>query len=179
MNLAEKLVMRPIGALVPTARAPSFPEDGRLRVYGVGEDGVTAFTQDGIENLRQVIADERAVDRAPATGQTRRIARPCGAHRSSASIRTGILPCSAGRQRQPAHFSAPAYATARRTSSCATSAVPAHGSSLSHPSTWRGSRVVANSNKADSRFDCPDSPFRWQCGAAPPTQRAADRVRGR
>ena len=31
-----------------------FPEDGRLRVYGVGDDGVTAFTQDGIENLRQV-----------------------------------------------------------------------------------------------------------------------------
>ena len=27
-----------------------FPEDGRLWVYGVGEDGVTAFTQDGIEN---------------------------------------------------------------------------------------------------------------------------------
>ena len=31
-----------------------FPEDGRLWVYGVGEDGVTAFTQDGIENLRQI-----------------------------------------------------------------------------------------------------------------------------
>ena len=26
-----------------------FPEDGCLRVYGVGEDGVTAFTRDGIE----------------------------------------------------------------------------------------------------------------------------------
>jgi hypothetical protein len=29
-------------------------------VYGVGEDGVPAFTQDDIENLRQIIADERA-----------------------------------------------------------------------------------------------------------------------
>jgi len=42
-----------------------FPEDGRLWVYGVGEDGVTAFTQDGIENLRQIIADQRAAGRAP------------------------------------------------------------------------------------------------------------------
>src|SRR5437763_1642446 len=41
-----------------------FPE-GRLWVYGVGEDGVTAFTQDGIENLRQIIIDERTAGRAP------------------------------------------------------------------------------------------------------------------
>ena len=36
------------------------PEDGSLWVYGVGEDGVPAFTRDGIDNLRQIIADERA-----------------------------------------------------------------------------------------------------------------------
>jgi hypothetical protein len=41
------------------------PEDGRLRVYGVGEHGVTAFTEDGIENLRQIILDERTAGRAP------------------------------------------------------------------------------------------------------------------
>ena len=41
------------------------PEDGRLWVYGVGEDGVPAFTKDGIENLRQIIADQRAAGRAP------------------------------------------------------------------------------------------------------------------
>jgi hypothetical protein len=42
-----------------------FPEDGCLRVYGVGEDGVTAFTRDGIECLQQIIADQRAARRAP------------------------------------------------------------------------------------------------------------------
>ena len=42
-----------------------FPEDGCLWVYGVGEDGVPAFTKDGIDNLRQIIADQRAAGRAP------------------------------------------------------------------------------------------------------------------
>ena len=42
-----------------------FPEDGCLRVYGVGEDNVTAFTRDGIECLQQIIADERAARREP------------------------------------------------------------------------------------------------------------------
>jgi hypothetical protein len=42
-----------------------FPEDGCLRVYGVGEDGVTAFTEYGIECLRQIIADQRATGNAP------------------------------------------------------------------------------------------------------------------
>ena len=48
-----------------------FPEDGCLRVYGFGEDGVTAFTEDGIENLRQIISDERAAGRDATIGQTR------------------------------------------------------------------------------------------------------------
>jgi len=43
-----------------------FPEDGCLWVYGVGEDGVTAFTQYGIECLKQIIADERAAGNAPS-----------------------------------------------------------------------------------------------------------------
>ena len=42
-----------------------FPEDGCLWVYGVGEDGVPAFTRDGIDNLHQIIADERAVGNGP------------------------------------------------------------------------------------------------------------------
>ena len=41
------------------------PEDGSLWVYGVGEDGVPAFTRDGIENLRQIVADEKAAGRGP------------------------------------------------------------------------------------------------------------------
>ncbi len=40
-------------------------EDGRLTVHGVGEDGVTALTDFGIENLQQIIADLRADGRAP------------------------------------------------------------------------------------------------------------------
>ena len=42
-----------------------FPEDGCLWVHGVGEDGVPAFTRDGIENLRQIIADARAGGHEP------------------------------------------------------------------------------------------------------------------
>jgi hypothetical protein len=41
------------------------PEDGRLWLYGVGEDGVPVFTDYGIECLEQIIADERAAGRAP------------------------------------------------------------------------------------------------------------------
>ena len=43
----------------------TFPEDGCLHVYGVGDDGVTAFTEYGIECLRQIIADQRAAGNAP------------------------------------------------------------------------------------------------------------------
>jgi hypothetical protein len=46
------------------------PEDGCLRVYGVGEDGVTAFTEDGIECLKQIVADQRAAGKAPPPVQS-------------------------------------------------------------------------------------------------------------
>jgi hypothetical protein len=42
-----------------------FPEDGRLYVCSGKDDAVTAFTEDGIENLKQIIADMRADGRAP------------------------------------------------------------------------------------------------------------------
>jgi hypothetical protein len=41
------------------------PEDGRLHVYGVGRDGVTAFTRFGIAYLQEIIADQRAASRTP------------------------------------------------------------------------------------------------------------------
>ena len=42
-----------------------FPEDGRLYVERGKDEAVTAFTEDGIENLKQIIADMRADGRAP------------------------------------------------------------------------------------------------------------------
>jgi hypothetical protein len=48
-----------------------FPEDGCLWVYGLGEDAVTAFTEYGIENLRQIIADAQAAGRGPPAKPTR------------------------------------------------------------------------------------------------------------
>jgi hypothetical protein len=41
------------------------PEEGRLWVLGVGEDAVTAFTEYGVECLKEIIAEERAAGRAP------------------------------------------------------------------------------------------------------------------
>ncbi len=35
------------------------PEDGRLWVYGTGEDATLAFTRDGVEHLRELIAEEK------------------------------------------------------------------------------------------------------------------------
>ena len=46
------------------------PDDGCLHVYGVGEDGMTAFTRYGIECLEQIIADERAAGKAPPKVRT-------------------------------------------------------------------------------------------------------------
>jgi hypothetical protein len=54
-----------------------FPGDGCLWVYGVGEDGVPAFTRDGIECLQQIIADKKAAGRAP----NRPNSPACGFHR--------------------------------------------------------------------------------------------------
>lgn len=41
-----------------------FPEDGCLHVYRGKDEAVTAFSDDGIENLKQIIADIRADGRA-------------------------------------------------------------------------------------------------------------------
>ena len=47
-----------------------FAEDGCLWVYGVGDDGITAFTDYGIECLKQIIADQRAAGTAPPSVQS-------------------------------------------------------------------------------------------------------------
>lgn len=41
------------------------PEDGRIHVRSGTDESVTAFTEDGIESLKQTIADLRADGRAP------------------------------------------------------------------------------------------------------------------
>jgi hypothetical protein len=46
------------------------PEDGSLWVHGVGQDGIPAFTDFGIECLQQIIAEERAAGRAPPRTQS-------------------------------------------------------------------------------------------------------------
>jgi hypothetical protein len=57
-----------------------FPEDGLLHVYGVGDDGVTAFTEYGTECLKQIIADERGGRNGVTVDQIDGIGR-CGIHR--------------------------------------------------------------------------------------------------
>jgi hypothetical protein len=37
------------------------PEEGHLRVIGIGEDQCPAFTEYGVECLRQIIIEERAL----------------------------------------------------------------------------------------------------------------------
>jgi hypothetical protein len=48
-----------------------FPEDGCLHVCTGKDQAITAFTEDGIDNLKQIIADmrvdSRALHRAPST----------------------------------------------------------------------------------------------------------------
>lgn len=40
------------------------PEDGVIAVYGIGEDYTTAFTDDGIENLRELVQIYKTADRS-------------------------------------------------------------------------------------------------------------------
>jgi hypothetical protein len=42
-----------------------FPEDGCLRVLGLGDEAITAFTDYGVECLRQIIEDEKTFGRQP------------------------------------------------------------------------------------------------------------------
>ena len=51
------------------------PEDGHLWVLDVGEREVPAFTQYGIECLKEIITEEPATNRAPAATVKRRTLR--------------------------------------------------------------------------------------------------------
>jgi hypothetical protein len=42
-----------------------FPEHGRVYVYRSNVDAISAFTDDGIEYLKDIIANERDAGRAP------------------------------------------------------------------------------------------------------------------
>ena len=41
------------------------PEDGHLWVYDINDQEIPAFTEYGIECLKQIIVDERSAGRAP------------------------------------------------------------------------------------------------------------------
>jgi hypothetical protein len=43
-----------------------FPEDGCLHVYTGRDEAITAFTDYGIECLKQIISDMRSFDQAPS-----------------------------------------------------------------------------------------------------------------
>lgn len=56
INHVAKMLGKTEEALAEIAETME-PEDGCLWVVGVGEDGVLAFTEFGIENLRELLDD--------------------------------------------------------------------------------------------------------------------------
>jgi len=58
------------------------PEDGRLTVYGVDDEGTTAFTDFGIENLKELIEIDKA---DPAIME--RYRKPAPSRRGPAEVR--------------------------------------------------------------------------------------------
>ena len=65
-----------------------FPEDGCLRVYGVGEDGVTAFTRDGIECSCSRSSPTNELPAAHRRRSNRPNSPACGAHRMETASAT-------------------------------------------------------------------------------------------
>lgn len=47
------------------------PEEGCLWVFGIGEHGVPAFTEYGIECLKQIIIEERTNPRRPGSSESK------------------------------------------------------------------------------------------------------------
>ena len=56
-------------------------EDGVIWVYGVGEDGVLAFTDFGIENLIELIKMHKNIQRCSSVGSQNNPIRGCGLRR--------------------------------------------------------------------------------------------------
>ena len=56
-------------------------EDGVIWVYGLGDDGIMAFTDSGIENLVELIKRSAETRRRARSAETRRDQRPCGPRR--------------------------------------------------------------------------------------------------
>jgi hypothetical protein len=48
-----------------------FAEDGCVTIYGVGQESITAFSDFGIENLRETILEARPSGDAPSKGQSK------------------------------------------------------------------------------------------------------------
>jgi hypothetical protein len=48
-----------------------FAEDGCVTIYGVDEESITAFSDFGIENLRENILELRSSGDAPPKGQSK------------------------------------------------------------------------------------------------------------
>jgi hypothetical protein len=48
-----------------------FAEDGCVTIYGVNEDSITAFSDFGIENLRETILELRSSRDAPPKSQSK------------------------------------------------------------------------------------------------------------
>ncbi len=48
-----------------------FAEDGCVTIYGIGEERITAFSDFGIDNLRETILEARSSGDAPPKGQSK------------------------------------------------------------------------------------------------------------
>jgi hypothetical protein len=47
-----------------------FAEDGCVTIYGIGEESITAFSDFGIDNLRETILEARSSGDAPPKSQS-------------------------------------------------------------------------------------------------------------
>jgi hypothetical protein len=115
-------------------RSEDLRKGGCLWVYGVGQNGVTAFTEGDIKCLHQIIADEPSRRPRTASGRTRQIVQPAvlkGCSRCAQTfIRRSYVPrCSCDRSIQvPRHDCNRKYIGLRN--------IPPHSHRTSKASGW-------------------------------------------